>query len=100
MQVVDLSEAPALRSAEPEGVVIAVGDLGAPNAEYWLQQATFTLTEERSEDRRAVTVPDVRGTVERLEQRCATWPVAAAIGDDVLRAVDPVAPAYPGVVAE
>jgi enoyl-CoA hydratase/carnithine racemase len=100
MRVVDLSDPPSLETAEPAGVVVATGDLTAPGAEHWLQRATFTLTEQPCEDRRVVRVPSVQRTVADLDQRCRTWPQAAEIGDDVLRAVDVAAPAYTGLIAE
>jgi enoyl-CoA hydratase/carnithine racemase len=63
-------------------------------------EATFTLTEDDVEDPRAVTVPSVAAAVEELTARLAKWPQAAAICDDVLRAVDPSAPASSGVITE
>lgn len=100
MRVVDLSEPPSLQTAEPVGVVVAVGDPAAPGAEHWLQRATFTLTEQPCADRRVVRVPSVQRTLAEIEQRCRTWPQAAEIGDDVLRAVDVSVPAYAGLIAE
>jgi enoyl-CoA hydratase/carnithine racemase len=79
--------------------LIAVGSL-ADAAEFWLQNATFTLTEDVTDDRRAVTVASTDLAVAELAARCEHWPVAAAICDDVLRAVDPAGPAWPGVVTE
>ena len=74
------------------GVVVAVG---SPS-----DDATFTLTEDGTDDRRIVTVPSVPEALAELTGRCQRWPHAAAICDDVLRAVDPVAPAFAGVVTE
>lgn len=74
------------------GVVIAVG---SPS-----DDATFTLTERECDDSRVVTVPSVPDAVAELTERCQRWPQAAAICDDVLRAVDPKAPAVAGVITE
>ncbi|MGE2722487.1 enoyl-CoA hydratase/isomerase family protein [Mycolicibacterium celeriflavum] len=76
----------------PSGVVVAVG---SPT-----DDATFTLTEEESDDRRVITVRSVSDALDEVRERCAHWPHAAAICDDVLRAVDPAAPAFAGVVTE
>jgi enoyl-CoA hydratase/carnithine racemase len=97
LNVVDLAD-PA--GPVPSGVVIATGDLGAEGAEYWLQRATFTLTEEARADRRAVRVPSTTAAVAELRERIETWPLAAAVCDDVLRAVDVAAPAFVGVITE
>jgi enoyl-CoA hydratase/carnithine racemase len=74
------------------GVVVAVG---SPS-----DDATFTLTEQECDDRRVVTVPSVPEAVAELTDRCQRWPQAAAVCDDVLRAVDPKAPAFAGVITE
>jgi enoyl-CoA hydratase/carnithine racemase len=74
------------------GVVVAVG---SPS-----DDATFTLTEQECDDRRVVTVPSVPQAVAELTERCQRWPQAAAVCDDVLRAVDPKAPAFAGVITE
>jgi enoyl-CoA hydratase/carnithine racemase len=85
----------------PVGVVIAAGSqLGGPRAEYWLKRATFTLTELDSDDRRVVTVESVAAAVADLQQRLQRWPQAAAVCDDVLRTVEPNAPARSGVMTE
>ncbi|WP_197383029.1 enoyl-CoA hydratase/isomerase family protein [Mycolicibacterium mengxianglii] len=96
MQVLDLSEAP--RPAT--GVVVATGDHTAPNAEFWLEHATFTLTEAPTDDRRIVVVPSVSDTLTQLQERTQRWPQAAAMCDDVLRTVDTSAPALRGVIIE
>jgi enoyl-CoA hydratase/carnithine racemase len=74
------------------GVVVAVG---TP-----CDEATFTLTEQPCVDRRAVTVESVSDALDELAARCRRWPQATAVCDDVLRAVDPAAPAFAGVVTE
>ncbi len=74
------------------GVVVAVG---SPS-----DDATFTLTEEGSDDRRVVTVESVQDALDELRERCDRWPHAAAVCADVLRAVDPAAPAFNGVITE
>lgn len=104
LQVVDLSCPPgAGEFAEFRGVVVCVGspeDIASPLAESCLETATFTLTESAYEDRRVVTVPSVDMAVGELTVRVQTWAQAAAICDDVLRSVDPFAPAGAGVVTE
>jgi hypothetical protein len=67
------------------GVIVAVG---SPS-----DDVTFTLTEDDTDDRRVVTVRSVPDALAELTERCQRWPHAAAICDDVLRAVDPAAPA-------
>lgn len=96
LRFVDLAKADA-DIATPPGVVIA---FGSPTNEYWLDKATFTLTEEPSTDRRVITVDSVPDAVEELTQRCQHWPHASAVCDDVLRAIDPAGPTLSGVVTE
>jgi enoyl-CoA hydratase/carnithine racemase len=74
------------------GVVVAVG---SPT-----DDATFTLTDEESDDRRAITVPSVSGALAELTERCRQWPQAATVCDDVLRSIDPAGPARAGVITE
>ncbi|MCW2688477.1 MAG: enoyl-CoA hydratase/isomerase [Mycobacterium sp.] len=101
LRVVDLSEPPDVEAAALPGVLIAVGsDVRTLAAEYWLQHATFTLSEAEPDDRRIVTVASVPDAVAELAERLERWPQASAICDDVLRSVDPQAPALPGVVTE
>lgn len=76
----------------PGGITVGVGNP--------VQDATFTLAEDSSDDRRAVTVPSVDDAVAALTERCARWPQAAAVCDDVLRALEPAAPAFAGVITE
>lgn len=76
----------------PGGIIVGIG---AP-----VERATFTLTETACDDRRAVTVTSVEETVARLEQRCAIWPQSAAVCDDVLRAFEPAATTFSGVITE
>ncbi|CAN5293500.1 enoyl-CoA hydratase/isomerase family protein [soil metagenome] len=96
MRVVDLSEEPVTDG----DVVLAVGDTSHPNAEYWLEHATLTLTEDLCEDRRVVRVASVPDTLALLHERVSHWPLAAAVLDDVLRAVDEAAPAFAGLITE
>ncbi|BBY74182.1 enoyl-CoA hydratase [Mycolicibacterium parafortuitum] len=63
-------------------------------------EATFTLTEAATDDRRAVTVGSVPDALAELTERCARWPQAAAVCDDVLRAFDPCGATFTGVVTE
>jgi enoyl-CoA hydratase/carnithine racemase len=74
------------------GVVVATG---SPSDE-----ATFTLSEEPSDDRRTVTVASVPEALAELTARCRRWPQAAAVCDEVLRAVDPEGPTVAGVITE
>ncbi|MCV7153921.1 enoyl-CoA hydratase/isomerase family protein [Mycolicibacterium pyrenivorans] len=74
------------------GVLVA---LGTPS-----EEATFTLTEALSDDRRTVTVASVPDAVADLTARCLRWPQAAAVCDDVLRALDPAGTTFAGVVTE
>ena len=97
MYTVNLAEPPRLT---PLGVVVAFGELGTESAEYWLRQATFTLVEGQCADLRAVSVDSVPAALDALEDRVARWPQAAAVCDDVLRAVDVDAPAFNGVITE
>jgi enoyl-CoA hydratase/carnithine racemase len=62
--------------------------------------ATFTLTEKVSVDRRAVTVDSVDDALADLTLRCRRWPQAAAVCDDVLRAHQPAAPVFGGLITE
>ena len=74
------------------GVVVAVG---SPS-----DDATFTLTDDDCDDRRAVTVPSVSDALSELTERCARWPQAAAVCGDVLRSIDPAGPTRAGVITE
>jgi enoyl-CoA hydratase/carnithine racemase len=74
------------------GVVVAVGSAS--------DDATFTLTDEECDDRRAITVPSVSGALAELTERCRQWPQAATVCDDVLRSIDPAGPARAGVITE
>ncbi|EUA43152.1 enoyl-CoA hydratase/isomerase family protein [Mycobacterium xenopi 3993] len=103
LRVVDLSAAPDVNVAPPPGVIVAFGsatDLAAPYAETWLTTATFTITEDTGTDRRVITVDSVPKTLAELRERCAHWPQASAVCDDVLRSIDPRRPALAGVVTE
>ncbi len=62
--------------------------------------ATFTLTEDDCDDRRAVTVRSIPEALAELTDRCERWPQAAAVCDDVLRSIDPDGPARAGIVTE
>jgi hypothetical protein len=100
LRIVDVSEPDSVvDSALLSAPVVAVGSLSNAS-EFWLEQATFTVTEDASGDRRVVTVASVDAAVGALVERVERWPIAAAMCDDVLRAVDLSAPALPGVVTE
>jgi enoyl-CoA hydratase/carnithine racemase len=76
----------------PAGIRVAI--------ENPIDDATFTLSETGSPDRRAVTVESIDDALTDLSARCARWPQAAAVCDDVLRSVDPVASVFGGVITE
>ncbi|MGV0836778.1 enoyl-CoA hydratase/isomerase family protein [Mycolicibacterium thermoresistibile] len=75
-----------------DGVVIGIGSPA--------EDATFTLTEEPVDDRRAVTVESVSETLDLLREQCGRWPQTAAVCDDVLRSIDPDGPVRSGVITE
>ena len=81
-------------------IVVAHGCPARIADDHWLEQATFAITEAESDDCRWVHVPSVPAALEEIENRIARWPQAAAVCDDVLRAVDVTAPALAGVVTE
>ena len=99
LRVVDLTDLPQVDDAPLPGVLVAAGPTSGAS-EYWLETATFTLTEDRSQDRRVITVESVPDALAVLQQRCDRWPRASAVCDDVLRAVDPAGPTSAGVVTE
>jgi enoyl-CoA hydratase/carnithine racemase len=100
LRVVDVSKPGSEFDVAPVGdPVVAVGPLDQAS-EFWLQQATFTLTEDEADDRRTITVASIDSALEDLVARVDRWPIAAATCDDVLRSVDPFAPALSGVVTE
>jgi len=74
------------------GIIVAVG---SPS-----DDATFTLTEDDTDDRRAISVPSVSDTLAELTERCQHWPQSAAVCDDVLRSFDPDGPTRAGVITE
>ena len=100
MLLVDLADPPPIGVTGIPGVVVAIGESSSPEAEFWLDTATFALTEVEHEDRRFVAVDSVADAVAELEQRCAHWPHASAVCDDVLRSVDVAGPAFPAIVTE
>lgn len=100
MLVVDLSDPPPIGGTGPFGVVVAVGESSTPEGEFWLDTATFALTDTEREDRRFVAVDSVADTVAELTDRCRRWPHASAVCDDVLRSVDVTGPALPAIVTE
>lgn len=74
------------------GVVVAIG---SPSDE-----ATFTLTEDESDDKRCVPVASVTDAMAELTERCRSRPHAAAVCDDVLRSVNSDGPTFAGVITE
>ncbi len=102
MLVVDLGDLPTGTPAQT-GVLVAVGsaaDIAAPAARPWVEHATLTLSEDRVADARVISVESTAAAITELTTRVEMWPQAAIVCDDVLRAVDPVAPALAGVVTE
>jgi enoyl-CoA hydratase/carnithine racemase len=99
ISVVGLETAP---DAQPgAGIVIATGArFDSAHAEHWLERASFTLSEAEVADRRVITVGSVSETLADIAERCRRRPHSAAICDDVLRAIDPGATAFAGVVTE
>ncbi|ORB85073.1 enoyl-CoA hydratase [Mycobacterium kansasii] len=98
LRVVDLSQASdAPDVASPPGVIVAHGSL---TNEFWLNAATFTLTDKPYSDRRVITVHSVPEVLAEVTQRCQRWPQASAMCDDVLRVVDPAGATLAGVVTE
>jgi enoyl-CoA hydratase/carnithine racemase len=103
LRTVDVSEpfsevldSPAAALSVP---VVAYGAI-THASEFWLQHATFTLTEQDTDDRRAITVPSIDSTIAELTARVDRWPMAAEICDDVLRSVDPAGSTISGLVTE
>ncbi|PQM46113.1 putative enoyl-CoA hydratase echA8 [Mycobacterium talmoniae] len=99
LRIVDLSAPPEVDGAGLSGPVVAVGGLRGA-AEFWLEHATFTVSEDGTDDRRVITVDSVDTAVADLAARVDRWPHAAAVCDDVLRAVDVTGPTLPGLVTE
>lgn len=100
LRVVDLSKPADERDAgvpSPPGVIVAQG---SPPDEFWLETATFTLTDEPCGDRRVVTVASVPEALADVTRRCRRWPQASAMCDDVLRALDPAGATLAGVLTE
>lgn len=64
------------------------------------EDATFTLSEAATDDRRVVTVASIADTLALLRQRCERRPQTAAVCDDVLRSADPDASTFSGVITE
>jgi len=100
MLIVDLSDPPPIEVTGPPGVVVAVGNPSTPEAEFWLDNATFTLTDVTHDDRRTVVVASVSDALAEIADRCERWPQTSAVCDDVLRTVDPTGPALRAVVTE
>lgn len=73
---------------------------GALVAAKSLDDATFTLTEEFGDDPRVVSVADVGAAFAQIAARVAQWPQAAAVCDDLARAVDPAGSTFAGMITE
>jgi enoyl-CoA hydratase/carnithine racemase len=83
LRIVDVSEPDSDIDAAPcTAPVVAVGPLDDAS-EFWLQQATFTLTEDDTDDRRAITVPSIESAVAELAARIDHWPQAAAVTESL-----------------
>jgi hypothetical protein len=103
LRILDVSEqAPDVLDSRVAPLVVPVVAVGPLThaSEFWLQHATFTLTEDGTDDRRAITVPSIDAAIAQLAARADRWPLAAAVCDDVLRSVDPAGPTLVGVVTE
>jgi hypothetical protein len=102
LRVVNLGSAEAADadSSSPVVAVCSADQMDIAAAKFWLEKATFTLTEDEVDDRRVISVPSVAAAVGDLAARVARWPQAAAICDDVLRSVDPGAPSAQGLTTE
>ena len=98
LRIVDVSD-PVSDVDACDVPLVAVGPL-AGASEFWLEKATFTLTEDVTDDRRAITVPSIDAALDDLTARAERWPIAAAVCDDVLRSVDASGPAFAGVMTE
>jgi enoyl-CoA hydratase/carnithine racemase len=99
LRIIDLTDPPHPDDVVPPGVLVAAGPVDDA-CEYWLEHATFTLTEDSADDRRMIRVDSVRDTLADVARRCRRWPRASAVCDDVLRSVDPQGPTLAGVVTE
>jgi enoyl-CoA hydratase/carnithine racemase len=100
--VVDLGDLPSCVPPRP-GVVLAVGsadDIASPAAQRWVQCATLTLSADAVDDRRVITVDSTDSAIAELRARVDICPQAATVCDDVLRSIDPKAPASAGVITE
>jgi enoyl-CoA hydratase/carnithine racemase len=105
LRVVELSSAPdagpEAGAASPPGVIVAVGSAAdIARSGFWLDTATFTLTEDPCADRRTITVDSVSAALAELTARCERWPHASAVCDDVLRTVDPDGSTLSAVLTE
>ena len=100
MLAVDLSDPPPVDSRSTPGVLIGVGEPSCAEGRLWREQATFTLVDHPSDDRRTIFVPSPGEVLEGLRERCERWPQASAVCDDVLRSVDPDAAARSGIITE
>lgn len=103
MRIVDLSSPTPWQHDVGDGLLLVTGsaaDIAAPANQRCVQRATVTLSQDDSVDGRVVTVDSTAEALAELSHRIATWPQAAAVCDDVLRAVDPVAPTRAGVITE
>ena len=73
IRIVDTTSGPEPGEVTSFGVpIVAIADdLTAPDTEYWLDKATFTLTTRKTDDRRAVTV-------QRLDGGCLLYTLPSA----------------------
>lgn len=102
LQIVDLATVDGDLDVQA-GPVVAFGPaevIASERAQPWVQHATFTLTADTVSDHRVITVPSVDAALTELTRRIRRWPQAASVCDDVLRAAQPQAPAWTGVVTE
>ncbi|WAJ45657.1 enoyl-CoA hydratase/isomerase family protein [Mycobacterium sp. Aquia_216] len=101
LRVVDVTSAPEAGPVSPPGVIVGIGSAAElAQHQFWLDAATFTLTEDPCADRRVITVDSVAETLAELRKRCEHWPQASSVCDDVLRAVAAGGSTLTGVVTE
>ncbi len=102
IRIVDTTSGPEPGEVTSFGVpIVAIADdLTAPDTEYWLDKATFTLTTRKTDDRRAVTVSDPHATATDIAGRVTESPITTATCDDVLRAIDTHADLRPALTVE
>lgn len=104
LTILDLTDADVptehWRLSGPTVGVCRSGVIGSDRADRVVDRATFTLTDTPSDDRRLVYTADIEGTIAVLTDRISAHPVAASVGDDVLRAVSDAGSTVSGLITE